>query len=375
MPKLGGMLRYGIPEYRLPKKVLDWEIEGILNLGIEIEMNKTFGQDFDLEYLVSGGYDAIFLGIGAWKDSSLRVEGENLNGCYTGIDFLSRLAGGEKLPIGKTAAVIGGGNTAIDCTRNLIRYGAEKVYIVYRRTRNEMPANEVEIDAAEHEGVEFIFLAAPKSVRGDKDGKVTHLEYQKMELGEPDASGRRRPVPVGESETFETDMVITAIGQAPDISFTQEIQEKLSELKTTKWNTFDVDPDTLQTSIPYIFAAGDAQTGPSLVVEAIGGGRRAAKSIHQYITGQEVKSEPGEIRKKLIKETIFNRLEGIEKKPRSEMIELPVEERIKSFVEVDQVLTEAAAIAESERCLNCCRICYTSDADTLVHIESAAPVR
>ena len=239
-----------------------------------------------------------------------------------------------------------------------------------------MPANEVEIEAAEHEGVEFIFLAAPMSVRGDKDGKVTHLEYQKMELGEPDASGRRRPVPIEGSETLlATDMVITAIGQAPDISFTKETKEKLAELKTTRWNTFDVNPDTLQTSIPYIFAAGDAQTGPSLVVEAIGGGRRAAKSIHQYITGQEVKCEPGEIRKKLIKETIFNHLEGVEKKPRAEMVELPVEERIKSFVEVDQVLTEAAAIAESERCLNCCRICYTADVDNLVHIESAVPVR
>ena len=374
MPKLGGMLRYGIPEYRLPKKVLDWEIEGILNLGIETDMNKTFGQDFNLESLVSSGYDAIFLGIGAWKDSSLRVEGENLNGCYTGIDFLSRLAGGEKLPIGKTAAVVGGGNTAIDCTRNLIRYGAEKVYIVYRRTRKEMPANEVEIDAAEHEGVEFLFLSAPMSVKGDKDGSVTHLEYQRMELGEPDASGRRRPVPVEGSETLlATDMVITAIGQAPDISFTQETKEKLAELKTTRWNTFDVNPDTLQTSIPYIFAAGDAATGPSLVVEAIGGGRRAAKSIHQYITGQKVECEPGEIRKKLIKETIFNHLEGVEKKPRAEMVELPVEERIKSFVEVDQVLTEDAAIKESERCLNCCRICYTSDIDRLVSIETAIP--
>ncbi|MBN2420371.1 MAG: RnfABCDGE type electron transport complex subunit B, partial [Deltaproteobacteria bacterium] len=294
MPKLGGMLRYGIPEYRLPKKVLDWEIEGILNLGIETELNKTFGLDLDLETLVSSGYDAIFLGIGAWKDSSLRVEGETLNGCYTGIDFLSRLAGGENLPIGKTAAVIGGGNTAIDCTRNLIRYGAEKVYIVYRRTRKEMPANEVEIEASEHEGVEFIFLAAPMSVRGDKDGKVTHLEYQKMELGEPDASGRRRPVPVDGSETLlDVDMVITAIGQAPDISFTQETKEKLAELKTTRWSTFDVNRQTLQTSIPFIFAAGDAATGPSLVVEAIGGGRRAARSIHQYITGEKVHAEPG----------------------------------------------------------------------------------
>jgi len=199
MPKLGGMLRYGIPEYRLPKKVLDWEIEGILNLGIECHRNVRFGVDFDLTSLVAAGFDAIFLGVGAWKDSSLRVEGEDLNGCYTGIDFLSRLADGESIPIGRVVAVIGGGNTAIDCTRNLIRLGAEKVYIVYRRTRNEMPANEVEIDAAEHEGVEFLFLSAPLSVKGSEDGNVTHLEYQKMALGEPAAffrwsrSKTRRP--------------------------------------------------------------------------------------------------------------------------------------------------------------------------------------
>jgi len=375
MPKLGGMIRYGIPEYRLPKKVLDWEIESILNLGVEAKVDMTFGKDLDMEDLVSEGYDAIFLGIGAWKDSSLRVEGEDLNGCYTGIDFLSRLANGEALPIKKTAVVIGGGNTAIDCTRNLLRYGAEKVYIVYRRTRKEMPANVVEIEAADHEGVEFNFLAAPMSVKGDKDGNVTHLEYQKMELGEPDASGRRRPVPIEGSETLlETDMVITAIGQSPDISFTERAKERLAELKTTRWNTFDVDPDTLQTSIPYIFAAGDAATGPSLVVEAIGGGRRAARSIHQYITGEEVSPEPGELNKRYIDGTLLDCLTGVEKKARSEMIELPVEERIKSFIEVDQVLTEDVALAESDRCLQCGRLCYTPDvAESLTNIELAVP--
>ncbi len=243
MPKLGGMLRYGIPEYRLPKKILDWEIEGILNLGIKAHVNVKFGVDFDLSSLVASGYDAIFLGIGAWKDSLLRVDGENLKGCYTGIDFLSRLGLGETIPTGRTAVVIGGGNTAIDCTRNLIRLGVENVYLVYRRTRNEMPANKVEIEAAEHEGVKFLFLSAPVSVKGDEDGHVTHLEYLTMELGEPDASGRRRPVPVEGSETLlETDMIITAIGQAPDVFFTERTQQRLSELKITRWNTIDSDP-------------------------------------------------------------------------------------------------------------------------------------
>ncbi|MFC1868036.1 FAD-dependent oxidoreductase [Thermodesulfobacteriota bacterium] len=371
MPKLGGMLRYGIPEYRLPKKVLDWEIEGILNLGIEHQTNVKFGIDFDLDSLVSDEYDAVFMGIGAWKDSSLRAEGEDLKGCYTGIDFLSRLANGEHIPIGRVAAVIGGGNTAIDCARNLLRLKAEKVYIVYRRTRNEMPANEVEIEAAEEEGVELHFLSAPTSIKGDEIGTVTHLEYQKMELGEPDASGRRRPVPIEGTETLlKTDMVITAIGQSPDISFTERTRQRLAELKTTRWDTFDVDPDTLRTSIPYLFAAGDAATGPSLVVEAIGGGRRAARSIHQYIMGEEVTAEPYELAKKLIPESMFDHVDGIEKTSRSGMVELPVAERIQSFVEVDQVLTEDAALAESKRCLFCGRLCYNMNNVQQVSEES-----
>jgi NADPH-dependent glutamate synthase beta subunit-like oxidoreductase len=363
MPKLGGMLRYGIPEYRLPEEVLDWEIQSILDLGVDYHTNVKFGLDFDLSSLIASGFDAIFLGIGAWKDASLRVEGEDLKGCYTGIDFLSRLATGEALPIGHTAAIIGGGNTAIDCTRNLIRLGTEKVYIVYRRTRGEMPANEVEIDAAEHEGVEFLFLAAPVKVIGDEDGKVTHLEYLKMELGEPDASGRRRPVPIEGSETLlETDMVITAIGQSPDVSFTERSQKRLGELNTTRWNTIDVDPATLQSNIPYLFAAGDAATGPSLVVEAIGGGRRAARSIHQYVMGQKVNAQTKELGKDLIAETLFDSVAGVVKNPRAPMPELPVEERICSFIEVDQVLTEDSAKGESNRCLSCCLTCYDKDA-------------
>jgi NADPH-dependent glutamate synthase beta subunit-like oxidoreductase len=367
MPKLGGMIRYGIPEYRLPKKVLDWEIQGILDLGIEARAGVRFGVDIDLPSLVASGYDAVFMGIGAWKDSLLRIEGEDMKGCYTGIDFLARIAGGEPIPVGGTAVVVGGGNTAIDCVRTLLRKGAEKVYIVYRRTRNEMPANKVEIEAAEHEGVEFLFLAAPVRVHGDDHGNATHLEYLKMELGEPDASGRRRPQPIeGSEERIETDMIISAIGQAPDISFTEETRDRLAELKTTRWNTIDVDPGTLQSTIPYLFAAGDAATGPSLVVEAIGGGRRAARSIHQFLSGERVETAPGELAKKMIPESVFEMVPGIVKKPRAKMTELPVSERIRSFVEVDQVLTEEEALRESDRCLFCCRTCYTAD------LESAA---
>ena len=186
-----------------------------------------------------------------------------------------------------------------------------------------------------------------------------------MELGEPDASGWRRPVPIEGSEAqLETDMVITAIGQSPDVSFTDRSKERLAELNTTRWSTIDVDPTTMQSNIPYLFAAGDAATGPSLVVEAIGGGRRAARSIHQYIMGQEVKAEKKELGKDLIAESIFDHVNGIIKNARAPMPELPVEERICSFIEVDQVLTEDAAKGESKRCLSCCLTCYNPDSVT-----------
>ena len=361
MRKLGGMLRYGIPEYRLPKKILDWEIEGILDLGIRAKTGMRLGKDFTFQSLKDEGFDAIFLGIGAWIDYALRVEGEDLTGCYTGINFLSRLADGNPLPIGKRVAVIGGGNSAIDCVRNAIRMGAEEVFIVYRRTRKEMPANEVEIEAAEHEGIKFEFLAAPTKVVGDATGQVTHLEYLKMELGEPDASGRRRPVPIEGSETLmPVDTVITAIGQQPDPGFIND-DDELKTIKLTRWKTFDVDPKTLQSNIPYIFAAGDAQTGPSLVVDAIGGGRRAARSIHLYITDQEVTAAPRALLKSFIPGTQMKELEGIEKRPRCGMEELPPDERIKSFIEVDQVITKEVAQTESDRCLQCGNFCYNPD--------------
>jgi NADPH-dependent glutamate synthase beta subunit-like oxidoreductase len=371
MPKLGGIVRYGIPEYRLPKEALQWEVDGILNLGIEYHTNVRFGQDCDMQSLASEGYDAVFLGVGAWNDYKLKIEGEDLKGCYTGIDFLTKFAvnqqsGREDYPftIGRRCGVIGGGNTAIDCVRTLVRLGAAEVSIVYRRTRKEMPANEVEIVAAEQEGVQFHFLAAPTRVIGDEKGQVRQLEFLKMKLGEPDASGRRRPVPIEGSETrMDIDMLITAIGQGPDVSF-QEGMQDLKNLQITRWNTIEADPETLQSTIPQIFTAGDAATGASLVVEAIGGGRRAARAIHQYIMGDAVTSDPKSLRKKHIPESLFDQVPGVTKTPRAKMPELPVDERIRSFEESDLVISEKNAQSESGRCLSCCRLCYNPDADT-----------
>lgn len=370
MPKLGGMIRYGIPEYRLPKEVLAWEIDGILNLGIEHKPNVALGRDFDIGSLIASGYDAVFLGIGAWKDYTLGVEGENLQGCYTGINFLTHFAvwqqerpHDEQPFIGKKCVVIGGGNTAIDCVRTLVRLGADEVTIVYRRTRKEMPANEVEIVAAEHEGIKFTFLAAPTRVLGDEEGEVIGLEYLKMELGEPDASGRRRPVPIEGSETvIDIDMLITAIGQGPDVFFKEESKRLDKDLKLTRWNTIDSEDEiALQSSIPYIFSGGDAATGADLVVSAIGAGRRAARSIHFYLANEEITPPSKTLFRKNIPVSIFESVSGITQLPRTKMPELPVGERIKSFVEADLVISEDEALYESSRCLECCLICYNKD--------------
>jgi len=376
---LGGMIRYGIPEYRLPKEVLKWETDGILGIGIEARMNMKFGEDFTVATLKEAGYDAIFLGIGAWKDYSLRVEGEDLKGCYTGISFLTAFASDQQsenpqgFPIGKKCVVIGGGNTAIDCVRTLVRLGAEEVTILYRRTRAEMPANLVEIEAAEHEGVNFHFLAAPTRVIGDENGYVKQLEYLKCELGEPDASGRRSPVPVEGSETLlDIDMLVTAIGQGPDASF-KEKDADLADLELTRWSTIDNDPEILQANIPYIFTGGDSATGASLVVEAIGGGRRAARSIHLYLTGQDEEAEepvevtippvPKSLLKKHIPESLFEEVPGVGKQKRTPMPEMEVAVRITCFDEADLVISEEDAKYESNRCLNCCRICYDKDGE------------
>lgn len=361
MPKLGGMIRYGIPEYRLPKKVLDWEIDGILNLGIVDHTNVRLGVDFDFGSLIASGFDAVFFSVGAWNDYNLGIPGEDLEGCFTGIDFLAKIGNNEPVKIGQRVAVIGGGNTAIDCCRTLLRKGVDKVYLVYRRTRKEMPANEVEIVASEHEGIDFVFLAAPNTVVGNDENQVTGLEYLKMELGEADASGRRRPVPVEGSETvLDVDMIVTAIGQSPLLTFRGK-GDRLDELTITRWNTFDVDPATCQTNVPYIFAAGDSATGPALVVDAIGGGRKAARSIDQFLNGEPVLSQPKVLLNKHIPGTIFESVDGIVSKKRTEMPELPVANRIHNLDEVDLVISEADALYESNRCLSCCRLCYNKD--------------
>jgi len=361
MPRLGGMLRYGIPEYRLPKKVLDWEIQGILDMGVEARTNVRFGKDFDTEFLLASGYHAVFVAAGAWISSNMRCAGEDLPGVWGGIDFLRQRDLGVRVDVGKKVVVVGGGNTAIDAARTSLRLGAQ-VTLLYRRSRKEMPANEMEIVAAEEEGVQFHFLAAPSRILAGEDGRASKLEYIRMELGEPDASGRRRPVPVKGSETtLDVDTVIAAIGQAADTSFLKD-REKLEKLQYTRWGTLDAHKVTMQTAIPYLFTAGDFLTGPALVVDAIGGGRRAARAIHLYLTGQEV-TVPKNLQTQRMPETDLGGLEGIERLGRPAMPELHVPDRVDNFLEVELTLTEEEALKESQRCLQCGLTCFWTDAE------------
>ena len=356
MPKLGGMLRYGIPEYRLPKKILDWEIEGILTLGVAVKTGVSMGKDFTLKSLNDEGYEAIFLGTGAWDSRGLGVEGEDLKGVLPGTHFLIDRGLEKETPVGEKVAIIGGGNTALDAARTSWRLGAKEVTVLYRRSRREMPANDIEIEEAEHEGVQFHYLAAPTKLMG-KDGNLTHIEYLEMELGEPDESGRRRPVPKPGTETvIAVDNVIAAIGQFPVTDFLKDNGVPLS-----RWNTIEVTNEaTGETTIEGVFAGGDAVTGASIAVEAIGAGRRAARSIHQYVSGEPVKApEPAITRDTDLPDVA--ELIGVPPSERVKMPELSVDERRGSFDEVEQGLDERLATQEAARCLRCGLICYRKE--------------
>ncbi|NDV18596.1 NAD(P)-binding protein [Pseudodesulfovibrio sp. JC047] len=359
MPKLGGQTRYGIPEYRLPKADLDWEIQGILDLGIEAKVNTKFGRDFTIETLKEDGFDAVFIGIGAWQASGMYAEGEDLDGVMGGIEFLTAHALGQKPETGDNVIVVGGGNTAIDAARTCVRLGAN-VTLMYRRTKNEMPADMEEIVGAEDEGVQFKFLAAPARVVGDENGKATHLEYYEMELGEPDESGRRRPVKKEGSEArMVASLIIPAIGQKPDLGCLYDDSETgTCPLETTRWQTIVADENTFETAIPGVFTAGDVYTGPDLVVSAIGDGRKAARSIHYYMTQDRIPvSETTQ--KAMIPYTLFKEIDHVERKQRAVLPHLcHGDDRNCSFNEVEGSLSEADARAEADRCLRCGLTCY-----------------
>lgn len=357
MPELGGQLRYGIPEYRLPKADLAWEIEGILKLGIEARTNVSFGKDYDLESLAKDGYESIFLGMGAWKEGTLRIEGEDAPGVMAGIEFLTKVGLGVETGLGKRVIVVGGGNTAIDASRTSVRLGSE-VTLMYRRTREQMPANPEEIEGALDEGVNYEFLAAPKRVILNDKGEAEGLEYIRMELGEPDESGRQRPIPIEGSETIvKADTIIAAIGQKPELSCLYGDGGECA-LEETRWRTLAANPDTLQTAIPSVFTGGDMHSGPNIAIYAVGEGRKAARSIHQYLTKGEI-DVPDNLQREMIPYTLFKTLDPIPPVPRAKMPELcEGDVRTCTFAEVEGALTEEEAHTEAMRCLRCGLTCY-----------------
>ncbi len=348
--KAGGMLRYGIPEYRLPKKILDKEIDLILKLGVKIEYLKELGKDFTIEDLKNQGYSAVFLGLGAQKSMDMRVEGENTEGVESGIGFLHKVAEGENVPDlnGKRVIVVGGGNTAMDAARTSLRLGASEVIVLYRRTRKEMPANDYEIEEAEEEGIKFQYLSAPVKVL--KSGDKLDVECIKMQLGEPDASGRRRPIPIeGSNYHITCDLLIKAIGQRPDLTGVNN-EKLISERDRLKAN-----PETGVTEDPFVFGGGDCVIGAATAVEAIAGGRKAAFSIDQYLTTGKINPYTMDfiISKGKLDEIPDEYFEVYEKSPRAKMPAVPPEERIHDFREIELGLTEEQALKEAARCLEC----------------------
>ena len=344
MPRLGGMLRYGIPEYRLPKQVLDREIALIEKMGVVMVPNTKVGVDVPFE-TVKADFDAILIAIGAWISTGVGCEGEDSKGVIGGIDFLRKVVRNEEIKLGKNVAIVGGGNTAMDACRTAVRLGAENVYNVYRRTKDEMPADMVEIVEAEEEGVIFKNLTNPLEIIADEDGYAKQMLLQVMELGDPDESGRRAPKPVaGKTETLDVDTVILAIGQAVDAS--------IFDFDKTRKGAILYDPKTFMTSIPGIFAGGDCGNDKiSIAVEAIADARKAAEMIDTYLLGEEVGYEkPYLVARDDITEKTF---EDRERLCRPEMGHLTPEERKDNFAEIVFGYDDFEAMEEADRCLEC----------------------
>ncbi len=371
LPEAGGMLRVGIPAHRLPRDILDREIEVITNLGVKIKTNTPLCPDLTIDDLLNDGYQAVYLALGAHKGIELGIPGEKARGVRQGVDFLREVNLTGKTDIGEKVAIIGGGNVAIDVSRSAVRLGAKEVHIIYRRTRAEMPAWEEEIQATEAEGVEITYLSAPQEVL-TQDGSVVGLRCIRMELGEPDSSGRRRPVPIPDSEyDIEIDQLVPAIGQRPDLSAI----ENVTGLKISRWGTVEADSVTYTTDHEAVFAGGDLQTGPGIAIAAIAAGREAAKSIVRYFDGQDMAKgrEPATHEDPVYRPIPEDEPEIL----RSKMPELPVEKRAGNFKEVELGYDEASGKEEAARCLNCsdCSECYQCVAACLAEAVDHSQVR
>lgn len=347
-PYAGGMMRYGIPEYRLPKKLLDKEIHTITSLGVKIMTEKALGQHIQLAEL-QREFDAVYLAIGSWCATPMKLEGEQAPGVWLGIQYLEQVTKGVELVLGDTV-VVGGGNTAIDCARTALRKGASSVKLVYRRTREEMPAESYEVEEALHEGVDMLFLMAPEKIETAGSKKLLHCI--KMKLGEPDQSGRRRPVPIEGSEVIlEADTIIGAIGQSTDTAF---LKQGLS-IKLNKWKDIEVKSESLQTSVPNVFAGGDCVTGPATVIQAVAAGRRAAETMDSFIMKGYIPKQNTDYscNRGSLEELPRGEFEQLPQLPRRAMPAISLAERKDNFDEVELGYSRQVAQSEAARCLEC----------------------
>ena len=362
MPEMGGMLRYGIPEYRLPKAVLAKEVKAIADMGVTMKNNVKIGVDVSFDEIRNSA-DAVLVTVGAWKGSTIGCAGEDLNGVLSGIDFLREVNMGNIPDVGKNVAVVGGGNTAMDACRTAVRCGAENVYVIYRRTRAEAPAEDIEIEEAIEEGVQFLFLTNPDEIIGE-NGKVSKIKLQVMKLGEPDASGRRKPVPVeGEFKILDVDTVISAIGQKCSPA-------GLEAVELTKWGTIVADETTCMTNLDGVFAAGDATNkGASIAIAAIAEANTAARAINAYLLGMPMDfHKPYYSKRNVTAEMLADR----EKKARAVMSVKDPAERSKCFDAVINGFTEEQAREEAKRCLECG--CHDFEQCRLIRYVNQAPV-
>ena len=352
LPIGGGMLSVAIPEFRLPQEVIKREIDYIAKRGVDIRYDTPINVNFTVEDLRRDGFEAVFIAAGAQRSQRIGIPGEleDVAGFYYGLRFLRDVKLGREVKIGRRVAVIGGGNVAMDAARTALRLGAEEVSIYYRRSRDEMPVTEVEYEQTIAEGIEVHFLVSPTRIVS-QDWVVTGLQCSQMRLGEPDASGRRRPIPITGSEFFaEAENVIAAVGQAPDLSFLPAD----SALERTRLETLVVDNNTLSTNISGVFAGGDFVTGPGMVIEAIAAGRRAAIAIDKYLKGDATRVEIYDLKAGVVGELPGQEIdEAWEEQPRVVVPTLPVQERKGSFAEVELSFSEERARQEARRCLRC----------------------
>ena len=344
-PVPGGMLNVGIPPYRLPREIVQKAIDEVRQLGVEVLTGTPIGKELNLERLRKE-FDAVYIAAGAHKAEKLGIPGEDLQGVIHGVTFMRMVNLGEEIRMGQRVAVVGGGNTAMDAARSSFRLGAKEVSILYRRTREEMPVDEKELEEVEEEGIKIHYLTSPIKVLSGDGLKVSGVRCIRNRLGEPDKDGRRRPIPVEGSEfEIDIDLLIPAVSQSPDISF---LPEQIG-LEISRWDRLAVNPETFETNVSGIFAGGDFVTGPRDVIRVIADGRRAALSVHSYLSGERLEKRPAYF----IPVPEMKIKPNLEKIPRQKMDTVPVKERKSFDKEVELGFSKEQAVKEAQRCLQC----------------------